>query len=777
MMDNTEKPNILIVDDSENNIFLLEAYLSLFDINILRALSGQEALDMIQGRELALALIDINMPVMDGIELATLITNDKSRNTVPIIFITAYPLADVRQRSCYLSGGVDFLSKPFDKEILISKIRVFLELFRQKQEVYANRQKMIQVANELTRINKSLKESENRYRLLFESSAEAIFIIETDGENAGNILEANKAALLMHGYEQCEILQLKISDLSIPSEKEQRERNIRRMLQGEWLRGETMHVRKDGSHFPAEWSAGSFTTQNKKLILIFVKDITERRLAMDTLIAQEEFLTTIIENIPLMVFVKSAKDLKFVRLNRAGEELLGYPKEDFLGKSDYDFFPKDVADFFTGKDRKVIQSNSLEDIPEEKITTRNQGERILHTKKIPIPGKDGKPEFLLGISEDITMQKKARDLIKESEKLYRTLLNASPEGIIIMDLDGTMAEVSDISLETFRAEKKDDFIGHNFLILVPEEESQNFFELLQKTEAEGVVQNMEFHLLKFNETVFISEISMTLIQEANGKPKAFMAVIRDISQRKKLEQKLIHTERMIGIGEMATSIAHEINQPLNNISLSLENILEEIKLNNAVDEGYLKKKSDNIFGSIMRIGNIIDHIRTFSRDKDDFIPVRFDMNTSIRNAIMLVTAQFKHKGIELIVNLEKNIHPVIGNTFKFEQVILNLLINARDAMEEKMKSTGGYFVMKIEINTFNQGGDSIVEVSDNGYGIRSEDVENIMMPFYTTKEEGKGTGLGLSISAGIIKDMKGTISVTTKFTEGTTFTITIPSTD
>lgn len=129
--------------------------------------------------------------------------------------------------------------------------------------------------------------------------------------------------------------------------------------------------------------------------------------------AAENFLSQIIENIPDMIFVKDAKDLRFVMFNRAGENLLGYWREELIGKNDYDFFPEHEANFFVARDRAVLSSGKLLDIPEEKIHTRYKGERILHTKKIPIYGSDGQPKYLLGISEDITDRR--RDVVRSGD--------------------------------------------------------------------------------------------------------------------------------------------------------------------------------------------------------------------------------------------------------------------------------------------------------------------------------------------------------------------------
>lgn len=134
------------------------------------------------------------------------------------------------------------------------------------------------------------------------------------------------------------------------------------------------------------------------------------------------FLDTILENIPNMVFVKEAKELRFVRFNKAGEDLLGYNKNDLIGKNDYDFFPKEQADFFTSKDREALSKGGVTDIPEELIETAS-GPKWLHTKKIPIMGGDGKPAFLLGISEDITRRKNNEDKIKKLNTELQNSIN------------------------------------------------------------------------------------------------------------------------------------------------------------------------------------------------------------------------------------------------------------------------------------------------------------------------------------------------------------------
>ena len=191
----------------------------------------------------------------------------------------------------------------------------------------------------------------------------------------------------------------------------------------------------------------------------------------------------------------------------------------------------------------------------------------------------------------------------------------------------------------------------------------------------------------------------------------------------------------------------------------MDKILFESSKTETIDFEFFKNKSNKIFENIIRIRNIIDHIRAFSRSHDDYILTAFDINASIENAVSMIMEQFKHLGITLNLQLEKQIPQILGNTYKFEQVIVNLLINAKDAVIEKKDIKEEAVDMIVEIRSYHENRTLIVEITDNGIGIGNEDIHNIMLPFYTTKDEGKGTGLGLSICYQIIKEMKGTIDI------------------
>jgi PAS domain S-box-containing protein len=162
---------------------------------------------------------------------------------------------------------------------------------------------------------------------------------------------------------------------------------------------------KDGRYRTILWSATWIPEEG--IIYATGRDITAGQQAQEELVRSERFLESVLENLPNMVFVKDADELRFVRVNQAEEELVGRPRDELIGKSDYDLFPKQAADTFVAKDREVLASGGIVDIPEEVIQTVGRGSRVLHTRKIAIRDETGEPRYLLGISEDITDRKSA----------------------------------------------------------------------------------------------------------------------------------------------------------------------------------------------------------------------------------------------------------------------------------------------------------------------------------------------------------------------------------
>jgi PAS domain S-box-containing protein len=234
------------------------------------------------------------------------------------------------------------------------------------------------------------------------------------------------------------------------------------------------------------------------------------------------------------------------------------------------------------------------------------------------------------------------------------------------------------------------------------------------------------------------------------------------TQTKELEEAqshLIQSAKLASLGEMATGVAHELNNPLGIISMSAEMCLLETKQSN---NDKLRKYLKQIMDQAKRASAIIAHLKLFGRDASQMDYQKYDLNKVIENALLLFKKDFEVKGIEYRQELSEDLPLAYGNPIQIEQVFVNLLNNARDALKKRKKKI-------IAIRSFAKDGMSIVEVEDTGKGIPEEDLAKIFDPFFTTKDVGDGTGLGLSISYGIMNEHKGSIFVESRAGQGTKF--------
>jgi C4-dicarboxylate-specific signal transduction histidine kinase len=242
--------------------------------------------------------------------------------------------------------------------------------------------------------------------------------------------------------------------------------------------------------------------------------------------------------------------------------------------------------------------------------------------------------------------------------------------------------------------------------------------------------------------------------------------IQQENERKEASAQIIQASKLATLGEMATSVAHELNQPLNVIRMAAGNSRRRISKGTATYE-YLNAKLERIEEQTARAAAIIDHMRMFGREaKEEVEPI--NPRVVVTNALGLMGEQLRLADIEIVTEFSEDCLLILGHSIQMEQVILNLLTNAIDAIAESEGEK------KITLRVFKDDKGVHITAEDTGSGIPEDLLPRIFEPFYTTKEMGKGTGLGLSVSYGIINDMNGTI-VVNNIDGGARFTITLPS--
>ncbi|HHX18451.1 MAG TPA: PAS domain S-box protein [Clostridium sp.] len=244
-------------------------------------------------------------------------------------------------------------------------------------------------------------------------------------------------------------------------------------------------------------------------------------------------------------------------------------------------------------------------------------------------------------------------------------------------------------------------------------------------------------------------------------------------QLREKDAQLIQSAKLATLGEMATGIAHEINQPLAGISLITQGLILA-KVRNVLNDKLLFEKLNSIIEQTERINKIIGHLRTFAR-QSDHTKKEIDIKKPLFDMFKLIGEQLIKRKITVETNIEDNLPPILADHNKLEQVFLNIITNARDAIEELRMKNPDKKDGKITINAHSQKNTVVIEIIDNGIGISEKVKEKVFEPFFTTKDVDKGTGLGLSITYGIVKEFDGIIEIESKEMQGSKFIIKFPA--
>lgn len=400
----------------------------------------------------------------------------------------------------------------------------------------------IEDITERKRAEAALRKAAEEIRDLYDKAPCGYHSLDKDGV----FLDVNQTELEWLGYTRDELVgKKKFLDVITPESVSRFQTQFPVFKQRGWVRElEFDLVRKDGTILPVLLNAtavkdaqGQYLSSRSTLF-----DITERKAVENEVQSTQAFLDSIVENIPNMLFVKDARDLKFLRFNKAGEQLLGYRRQDLIGKSDYDLFSKEKADFFTSKDRVVLDSKQLLNIPEEAIDTPHLGTRILHTSKIPILDKEGRPRYLLGISEDITERKRAE---AERDRFFTLSLDM----LCIAHKDGYFKRVSPAFTHT---------LGWSTAELL----ARPFIEFVHPDDRQATLREVERLIiagepvLQFENRYEHKDGSWRVLswKSAAAQPDGFMyAVARDVTELKQAEEALRGSEERFRLMARATN--------------------------------------------------------------------------------------------------------------------------------------------------------------------------------------------------------------------------------
>lgn len=560
---------ILAIDDQQGNLTTIKAVLKvhLQDCKVLTALSGKEGIEIARKEQPDTILLDIIMPEMDGYEVCKRLKDDKLTKHIPIIMITAIK-TDTKSRVKGLNLGADaFLSKPIDAIELSVQVNVMLRIKEVEDKLRDDKENLEEL---VTKRTFELKESQEKYKALYENTPLSYQSLNEDG----SIRDVNLAWLKTLGYKQEEVIGKWFGELLHPDWKAHFEKNFSEFKQSGYHHNNQFKIRhKDGHYIDilSEGCIGFNPDGSFKQTYCVFQDITERKLTEEALISSEERLKIIFESAPDAYYLSDLKG-NFLDGNKAAEEMIGLKKEDLIGKSFLSLKLLNIKD--VPKATKALAKNVMgkKTGPDEFLLNRKDGIKIpveISTYPVKIKNKT----VVLGIARDITERNQAEKLLKESEEKFKSITERIYDIILTADLQGNIIYVSPSVFRVF-GYPPDDLIGKNITEFVPKEEIPNVIETFKLSASGKNIENYYSRFLKKDGSLAMITLSAVPITE-NNKIVGAQAIIRDVTERMKIEQALKENEQMLRESQKAASIGSYVMDLSSSIWKS-STVLDEI---------------------------------------------------------------------------------------------------------------------------------------------------------------------------------------------------------
>ncbi|MDP2916768.1 MAG: PAS domain S-box protein [Dehalococcoidia bacterium] len=794
------KTKIVIAEDSHTQAEQLKHMLEEHGFQVYAAANGKEAIELIGKHQPPIVLSDVIMPEMDGYELCRYIKSKEKMRGIAVILVTALsePKDIIRGLEC---GADNFITKPYEGKFLLSRI-LYLLANRELREAekaqlgidisfagdrYHITSDRLQILNlllstyevavqknaeltgaheELRKLNVQLeqrvrertaefKESNDFNVSLLENSPNPIAVLNPDTL----IKYVNPAFEKMTGYNEAEILGIKPP---FPWWPEDMRDEILTLFKTDMLaRGvqrERMFKRKNGELFSVV-IYDSDVESERKLKYRFSNwiDITERKKAEEASRESEEFSTSLMENAPNPIYVLNP-DFSLRYVNPALERLTAYSEAELIGtRPPFPWWPQDKRDeIMASFNKSMLDGYSYV----ERAFIKKTGEPFWTEVSYARIESRGKVKYHLTNGVDITERKRAEEVLRNSEERLRRMFDSVTEGIIVVDLDGKITMVNETLVGMSGCETRDKLIGRSIFEFVASRDRSRAMSDFMKTIKQGFISNTEYAIVAGDGREFPAELSAAVIHDLQGNPVEIVGALKDITERRKMEAQLVITDRLASIGELASGIAHELNNPLTSVIGFAQLLLER-----DVPED-LKEDLKIVNREALRTADVVRGLLTFAR-KHAPVKAPANVHNILKNVLQMRAYEQKVDNIEVITRFT-DMPEVMADFFQLQQVFLNIIINAEYFMIETHRRG------KLTVTTERVGDMARIAIADDGPGITPENLGHIFDPFFTTKPVGKGTGLGLSICHGIVANHGGKIYVESIPGEGATFYVEIP---
>ena len=619
--------------------------------------------------------------------------------------------------------------------------------------------------------------SELRYKHLVENANDSIYRLDTKGR----FTFINQKMIELSGYSEEELKRMYFTDFVHPSHYKRvslfYDRQITKKIPSTYL------------EFPASDRSGKVSWTGQYVQLIFegdqvvgvqgvARDITKRKMAEDALRESRRFIQRVADATPTILFIFDIIKSDVIYVNNELVTILGYSPEEVRSMGEHVlrklFHPENYANLAqimnpvkNARDGEIVES--------ELRLLRANGEwcwvycRVTVFTRTPA----GEVEQILGSALDITQRKIQEEELRQSEAKYRRLFEESKDVVFMSTIEGKFLSMNPAGLELFGFESGKVMsaidIGEDFFV-----DREQWDQYRKEVQRNGFVKDYEFPVKRRDGKHLTVVETSTAVRDEHGSIVAVRGIMHDVTERRQLLRQLIHAQKMESVGTLAGGVAHDFNNILALILTSAELLKAQVK-----DNANLSRAADIISSSAHRGANIAKQLLMFARSEKGE-----QKAISLAEVVGEIRQLLEHsmpEAIRIHTEIEEGAGAVLADSGHIHQVVMNLALNARDAMPEGGSLTFRVTRAEPEIVRQRFGGAVapipyvLLSVSDTGEGMDEATKHRLFDPFFTTKERGKGTGLGLAIVHGIVKSYHGFIDVVSGRGTGTTFLIYLPS--
>lgn len=620
------------------------------------------------------------------------------------------------------------------------------------------------------RVEADLAQEKERLSVTLRSIGDGVISTDTDGK----VVNLNGVAEELTGWSYSEALGRPLRDVfRIVNEitRQPCDNPVHKVLSTGRVVGLANHtalISRDGSERAIADAGAPIRDEygNTIGVVLVFRDVTERRRAQERFLREKEFSDLAIESLPGPFYVVD-EHMRFVRWNTMLERVTGRSADEIAQLNAFDLFREEDKTIIAEGVHEVFSAGQAW---REASMVRKDGTEIpllLTGRRIMLESA----RSVVGMAIDITDWKRAENQLRQSEERYRTLFEQSRDAVYMTGPDGRLTEVNQAFLSLFGFTREE---AANMDISAIYDDPAGRLRFQEEIDKKGAVDNYEIQFVRKDRVKMDCLLTATPRLDADGTILGYQGIVRDVTERRRLENQLVQSQKMEAVGTLAGGVAHDFNNILQ-VVLGYSELL-------IGDEGLTHRyRADlqKIYEAANRGADLVQRLLTFSR-KTETNPQPLNLNRRIRELRKMLERTIP-KMIDIQIFPADDLASINADPTQVDQVLMNLAVNARDAMTD-----GGTLIIEtanVNLNEeyarahadVNPGSYVLLAVTDTGSGMDKETLERIFEPFYTTKETGKGTGLGLAVVLGIVQQHRGHIKCYSEPGKGTTFKIYFPA--